>query len=80
MTIALQLAGSVFREMLAGQLSVGLWLSLTVTVKLHELPLPAASVTEQVTVVAPFAKAEPDEGLQVTVPTPAQLSLATGVE
>ena len=80
MTITLQLPGSVFWEMLAGQLSVGLWLSLTVTVKLQELLLPAASVTEQVTVVTPFAKAEPDEGLQVTVPTPAQLSLAAGVE
>ena len=66
--------------MLAGQLRVGFWLSLTVTVKLHELVLPAASVTEQVTVVTPFAKAEPDEGLQATVPTPPQLSLATGVE
>ena len=37
-----------------------------------------ASVTEQVTVVVPFWKVEPDAGVQVTVPTPGQLSVAVG--
>ena len=55
-----------FTEMFAGQVSVGLWLSLTVTV--NEQLGPAVAV--QVTVVAPRGKKEPDGGLHVTVPQP----------
>jgi hypothetical protein len=58
---------------------VGAWLSTTVTVKLQEAERPAASLTEQVTVVTPLGKLEPDAGVQVTAPTPGQLSEAVGV-
>jgi hypothetical protein len=46
--------------------------SLTVTLKLHEAVLPAASVAVQVTVVVPTGKTEPDGGLQTmtTLPVP----------
>jgi hypothetical protein len=50
--------------------------SFTVTVKLHEAGLPAASLTLQVTVVVPTENAEPDAGVQVGVSVPSQLSLA----
>lgn len=43
---------------------VGGWLSFTVTVKLQE---PVIEL-EQVTVVVPFWKVEPEAGVQVTVP------------
>jgi hypothetical protein len=52
---------------------------LTVTVKLHELLLPAASLTVQVTVVTPTGKFAPEAGVQTGVPTPGQLSLRVGV-
>lgn len=52
---------------------------MTVTVKLHELALPIESEEEQVTVVVPLAKAEPEAGEQVTVREPSQMSLANGV-
>jgi hypothetical protein len=48
-------------------------------VKLQEAVRPAASLTEQVTVVTPLGKLEPDAGVQVTAPTPGQLSEAVGV-
>lgn len=48
----------------AGQVIAGAWVSLTVTVKLQLGP----AVVEQLTVVVPFAKNEPDAGVQVTVP------------
>jgi len=48
-------------------------------VKLHEAGLPEASLTLQVTVVTPFGKAVPDAGVQVTAPTPGQLSVAVGL-
>jgi hypothetical protein len=59
-----------------GQVIVGDSLSLTVTVNAQEALLPAASLTVQVTVVMPFGKVEPLEGLQLTAPTPKQLSVA----
>lgn len=66
LTAAVQSPGSVFATMLVGQpASAGPWLSLTVTVKLHE-SLPAAFIAVQVTVVVPFGKALPDAGEQVT--------------
>ena len=63
---------------LAGQAIVGNCISFTVTVKLHELRLLAASLAVQVTVVTPFTKVEPEAGLQVGTPTPEQLSLTVG--
>jgi len=62
---------------LAGQTTTGGSVSLTVTVKVQLLVLPAASVAVQVTGVAPVPKLDPVGGLQVTV-TPGQLSLAVG--
>jgi len=59
---------------LAGQLTVGGSLSLTLTVNEQEAVLPEASVAVQVTVVVPFKKVEPDGGLQLTV-APGQLSV-----
>jgi hypothetical protein len=53
--------------MLFGQLTLGTWLSLTVTVKLHVAVLLDESVAVQVTVVVPFGKVEPELGLQATV-------------
>jgi hypothetical protein len=64
---------------LAGQASEGGWLSLTVTVNEPVPVLLLVSVAEQVTVVTPFWKVVPFAGVQVTLPTPAQLSLAAGV-
>jgi hypothetical protein len=59
---------------------VGGCVSSTVTVKLQLAMLPAASVTEQLTVVVPFGKTDPDAGLHVGVPTPGQLSVAVGMK
>ena|SRR5688572_10234650 len=60
--------------MFAGQLIVGFCVSLTVTVNEQPAVKPAASLTEQLTVVVPFRKVEPLGGLQVGAPTPEQLS------
>jgi hypothetical protein len=49
---------------LGGQVMVGGWVSLTVTVKAQVGP----AVEVQVTVVVPTGKNEPDAGLQVIVP------------
>jgi hypothetical protein len=62
----------------AGQLTVGFCVSLTVTVKEQPFEFPAASVTEQLTVVVPFWKFEPLGGMQLGVPTPGQLSETVG--
>lgn len=48
----------------AGQVIVGGWVSLTVTVKAQVGP----ALEVQVTVVVPFGKNEPDAGEQVMVP------------
>jgi len=50
--------------------------SLTVTVNEQFAELLDASLTVQLTVVVPFAKVEPDAGVQTGVPTPGQLSVA----
>ena len=63
--------------MFAGQVIEGGWLSLTVTVNWHEPLFPDVSLAVQVTVVEPFAKADPDAGEQTT-DTPGQLSVAAG--
>ena len=62
-----------------GQSMAGGSESWTVTVKLQELLLPAASVTVQVTVVTPGAKGEPLDGLQLTLATE-RLSEAVGAK
>ena len=54
-------------------------MSLTVTVKLHEAALFAASRAVQVTVVTPSGKLDPEAGEQVTVGFAVQLSFAVGV-
>lgn len=64
--------------MFAGQVTVGAWLSTTVTVKVQVPVRLAASVAVQVTVVTPLAKLLPEAGEQATV-APAQLSEAVGV-
>ena len=48
----------------AGQFATGAWVSLTVTVNEHDGPL----VVEQLTIVVPSAKNDPDAGTHVTVP------------
>jgi hypothetical protein len=62
--------------MLLGQVTVGFWVSLTVTVNVQLAGLPDPSVTLQVTVVTPFWNVVPDAGVHVGVPTPEQLSVA----
>ncbi len=57
------------------QLRFGASVSVTVTVKLHEAALPAASTARKVTVVVPTAKALPDTAPAIWVTlTPGQLS------
>lgn len=62
--------------MLAGTVTVGGVVSTTVTVKLPEAMLPAASEAEQLTVVAPRPKVEPEAGEQFTATEPLTRSLA----
>jgi len=62
----------------AGHIIAGFCVSLTVTVNEQLAELPLASVTVQLTVVVPFWKVEPDDGVQEGVPTPGQLSLTVG--
>lgn len=54
--------------MLAGHAITGDCVSLTVTANEQVPLLPAASLAEQITVVGPLLKAEPDGGLHVTAP------------
>jgi len=65
--------------MFAGQVIEGGWLSLIVTVNEQFAIFPAASATEQLTVVVPMGNADPAGGLHTGVPTPGQLSIAVGV-
>jgi hypothetical protein len=62
--------------MLFGQVTVGFWVSLTVTVNVQPAGLLDASVTLQVTVVMPFWNVVPEAGVHTGVPTPEQLSVA----
>ena len=81
LTVGLLAGGQVAAAatlMLAGQVMVGGCVSLTVTVNEQLDMLFDESLTEQVTVVVPFGKVDPDAGLQVGVPTPGQLSLTVG--
>jgi len=77
-TTAEHCPGLLPTTILAGQMIEGGCVSLTVTVKLQLAELADASDTEQLTVVVPFGKVEPDGGLHVGLPTPGQLSLTVG--
>jgi hypothetical protein len=70
--------GFASRTTLAGQLIVGDLPSLTVMTKAQADELPAASVAEQFTVLAPSGKAVPDGGRHI-VAAPGQLSVAEAV-
>jgi hypothetical protein len=67
---------AVVKLMLLGQVTVGFWVSLTVTVNMQLAGLLDASVTLQVTVVTPFWNVVPEAGVHTGVPTPEQLSVA----
>lgn len=59
--------------------NTGAWLSITVTVKLHVVTFPLASVAVNVLVVMPIGNADPEGNPAVCVTTsPIQLSVATG--
>lgn len=62
--------------MLAGQVIDGGCVSFTVTVNEHVDD--ANPVTEQVTVVVPTGKNDPDAGAQTAVNVPGQLSVIVG--
>ena len=64
----------------AGQVIVGFCVSLTVTVNEQLLELFAASMTEQLTVVVPLGKVDPEAGVQFGVKLPSQLSVADAVK
>ena len=64
----------------AGGVSMGAVVSPTVTAKLPEAMLPAASVAEHDTVVLPIGKVEPDAGAQTAVTGPSIASRAEAVK
>ena len=66
--------------MFDGTVTTGAVVSTTVTVNVLLPVLPAASVAEQVTVVLPIAKVEPDTGKQVVVRAPLTASKAEAVK
>jgi hypothetical protein len=74
-TTALQRFGSLFTAMFAGQTMVGIWLSVTVTVKPQVAVLPAASVALNTLVVMPTGKVLPLGRPAVWVTVAAQLSV-----
>lgn len=77
--VAVQPAAFAASVTFAGALMLGVWMSLTVTVKLHIAVLPAASVTVKALVVMPMGNVAPDGKPAVcAVVAPAQLSLPTG--
>src|SRR5205823_9540788 len=78
-TLLLQAPSGAFTVMFAGHVMTGGSVLLTVTVKVHVLVLPCASVAVLVTVVVPRAKPLPLAGLLFTV-TPGQLSVAVTVK
>src|ERR1043165_4605666 len=85
-TEALVLSGAMTRRLVqpanvaSGEISItgtgGLLPGNTMTLKLHWLALPAASLAEQMTRFVPSAKAEPEGGLQTGALGPSQLSRA----
>src|SRR2546428_3204103 len=78
LTAAPHWPGSLFTAMSACALSTGFSVSVTTTLKVLVWVFPCASVTVQVTAVVPTGKIEPETGLEVTAPTPGQLSAAVG--
>jgi hypothetical protein len=79
-TFALHDPGELLTVILVGhEVNVGNWLSITVTVNVHNVVLPLASVAVNVTVDVPIGKADPLGSPDVcTTPMPGQLSVATG--
>jgi len=78
LTTALHNPASVLCTMFSGQVTVGAWVSFTVTVKLQVAVLPLASVAVAVTVVVPTPNTLPEAGL-LLMPNE-QLSLPVGVK
>src|SRR2546421_727099 len=74
MLVAVEFSGRM-TMVVAGMVTAGDSLSVTVTVKFFVVVLPAASVAVAVTVVVPFGKVLPDAMLVLTLAVP-QLSLA----
>ena len=74
-TLLVQTPGAEFTVRLAGQLTCGSCVSITVTENVHVMELPLLSHAVLITVVTPNGKAKPLAGLLVTLVT-AQLSLA----
>ena len=66
--------------MFAGTVTAGAVVSWTVTVKLLLPVLRAASVAEQMTVVVPSAKVEPEAGTQTGVRVPSTMSVALALK
>src|SRR5690554_2901767 len=78
-TTASQLPGSVFTVMSSGQSMVGRVDSVTDTVNVHVVELPAASTTSKVTSWSPAGTMSPDAGPSTRFhTTPGQLSSITG--
>jgi hypothetical protein len=77
-TTAVHTFGSVLCVIGAGQVIVGAWVSLTVTVNEHWDWLLEASVAVQVTVVTPFWNVDPEAGTQTTE-QPGTLGVAPGL-
>jgi hypothetical protein len=63
----------------AGTVTTGAVVSRTVTLKPPEAVLPAESAAEQLTVVVPSGKVEPEAGEQLGVTAPSTMSLAEAV-
>jgi hypothetical protein len=78
---AVHTPGAVLVVMLVHPVKTGAWLSTTVTVNVQVPVLGGAfrSDAEQLTVVTPLLKVEPEAGTQVTGREPSQLSVAVGV-
>src|SRR5205085_5924313 len=74
MLVAVEFSGR-WATMLAGTLTTGFSVSLTVTLKFFVVVLPASSVAVAVTCVVPFGKVLPEAMLVVTSAV-VQLSLA----
>src|SRR5260370_995062 len=78
-TLAEHSLASLGATMLAGQLGLGFSVSLTVTLKLQSVWLPAASVTRKVLMVVPTGKVAPLARPAVCAAVaPGQLSVPTG--
>src|SRR5436309_330150 len=77
--LALHRPASVLTVTAAGQLMLGVWLSLTVTEKVQLELLPAASVAVHTTLLVPTWKVDPQGGTHRMLP-PAQLSVKLAVK